>query len=137
MYFVEILVWFFFPDFQFAMIAFNLETPVWYHTFDQYFRCISIVCKNYFYHSLFHTKNHRKLEQTSYMYIPKTWKCQTISLVQNRCFQYEKIFRTICKNSAISDVIFCQGANRYIYLILWQLFYKIRKQSNITEKSTF
>lgn len=68
MYFVEILVWFFFPDFQFAMIAFNSETSVWYHTFDQYFRCISIVCKNYFYHSLFHTKNHRKLEQTSHFH---------------------------------------------------------------------
>lgn len=141
MYFVEILVWFFFPDFQCAMIAFNLETPVWYHTFDQYFRCISIVCKNYFYHSLFHTKKSSQARTNitflSYMYIPKTWKCQTISLVQNRCFQYEKIFRTICKNSAISDVIFCQGANRYIYLILWQLFYKIRKQSNILKNQHF
>lgn len=130
----------FFPDFQFALNAFNLETPVWYHK-DQYFRC--------HFHCL------QKL------LLPFTFPSKKISASSNKHHIF--IIYVYTQDLKVSDNFACPKSlfpiwTKYfgsfakiapyltsystkvqidIYLILWQLFYKIRKQSNITERSKF
>lgn len=67
-------------------------------------------------------KNQRKLEQTSHFHhiciYPRLESVRQFCLSKIAVSNMKKIFRIICKNSAISDVIFYQGANRYISYLM-------------------